>query len=165
MANIQITEEIYNETVQKYNEKRAQYDIVASNLAKAKAEGDTSDSAGHDLAVRERVALSAEIHRLVDIIDNSVIVTPSEDTSICGLYMYITLLDSVSKDKLYLQLVDDGQGRPQFEDDEVLRVSVRSQLGSEIIGRAVGQTVIFLNGYSKRMEYTVTSIKRTHNAN
>ena len=140
-----MTQEMFEEYQRQLEEYRLQYEQVLRNLQQAKAEGDVSDNAGHDLAMRDQEQLSGKIQDLLEIITSASIIQGPLDTSRCSLFTYVTLEDTKTGKHMVAQLVESNQGRPPM-DGNIARISCDSQVGQQVFGKAAGTVVEFLDG-------------------
>lgn len=157
MAKIRMTREMFEEYNAQLHEYHAQYEQVMRNLAQAKAEGDVSDNAAHDIAMRKKEELTTMINELMDIIENAAVVQDAIDTSVCNIFTYVTLEDTATGSKFTAQLVESGQGKPPI-DGNIARISIDSQVGREIGGKPAGSVVSFLDGHLQNKILRIVSI-------
>lgn len=156
MGRIIMTSEMFKEYNAKQSRLSEQYRNILNNLEKARAEGDISDNAGYESAVREREQVGKLLTEVMDIIDSAEVLEGNLDTSCCNMFTYVTLEDLHGK-RFVIQLVASNQGKPPI-DGGVGRVSVDSTCGKMLKGKKVGDTISYLDGNLIQVRYRVVAI-------
>lgn len=156
---IKMTEEMYEEYNRRAEILSRSYSQALQLLEQARAEGDISDNAGHDIAIRERDHLGTELGTVLDIIERADVFRGAISTSNCSMFTYVTLEDMVFHKVMTIQLVDEGQGRPPVGEDSVGRVSMTSILGRDLIGKPKGAVVSYLDNDLRQRMFRVLDIK------
>lgn len=154
---IRMTDEMFQEYNSKLETLQSQYSRILRNLEQARAEGDVSDNAAHDIALREREQIGKLLGEVLDIIERAEVIQGALDVSTCGIFTYVTLEDITSHQTTTVQLVDSNQGKPPI-DGNVGRTSVDSQIGREIFGKKVGAVISILDGHLQQRIYKIVNI-------
>lgn len=154
---IRMTDEMFQEHNTRLETLQAQYSRILANLEQARAEGDISDNAAHDIAIRDREQVGKLLMEELEIIERAEVIQGALDVSTCGIFTYVTLEDITTHKTTTVQLVDSNQGKPPI-DGNVGRTSVDSQIGREIFGKKVGAVISILDGHLQQRIYKIVNI-------
>jgi transcription elongation factor GreA len=110
----------------------------ASNaIAEAREKGDLSENAEYDAAKEAQGLLELRISKLQDAIGNARILDPSQlDTSKVSVLSKVKVLNIKMKREFIYTLVSENEA-----DLKQMKISVKSPIGSALLGKAVGDKV------------------------
>ena len=121
----------------------------------AKDQGDLSENSEYDAAKAEEVKINQRITELENQLKNAVIIDESVlSTETVQLGLYVTILDKTYNETETYQIVSS------LVDDVLLKkLSDTSPIGKALIGKRVGDTVIF-EGAKQKSEIEILAISK-----
>lgn len=148
-----LTQEKYDEFSEELNQlKTVKRKEVAENLEYAKALGDLSENAEYHEARDMQANVEERIRKLEMILKSATIVS-SHDTSSVTIGSVVTVQKEGDKEKKAFTIVGTEEA-----DSSVGKISVKSPLGSAVLGKKKGEKFSFSTP-SGTMTYKVADIK------
>ncbi len=156
----QYTEDGYRALVEEYEYlKNVRRGEVKDALAIARSYGDLSENSEYDEAKDEQARVEGRINELDNLIKNAVVVKETEvDSSVVSLGAYVKVYDEEFEEEIEYNIVGSNEANALLGN-----ISDQSPIGSALIGKKVGDTVVAHTPSGATITLRVLEVGRTKN--
>lgn len=131
--------------------------LVAQKIKEAREQGDLSENAEYDAAKDEQRDIEARIEEIDKILKNAEVVVEDEvDVNVINIGCKVTILDIEYDEELEYKLVGSTEANSLRG-----KISNESPLGSELIGKKVGD-VVSVEAHAGTMQYKILKISKSN---
>ncbi len=131
--------------------------LVAQKIKEAREQGDLSENAEYDAAKDEQRDIEARIEEIDKILKNAEVVVEDEvDVNVINIGCKVTILDMEYDEELEYKLVGSTEANSLRG-----KISNESPLGSELIGKKVGD-VVSVEAHAGTMQYKILKINKSN---
>ena len=131
--------------------------LVAQKIKEAREQGDLSENAEYDAAKDEQRDIEARIEEIDKILRNAEVVVEDEvDVNVINIGCKVKIYDMEYDEELEYKLVGSTEANSLRG-----KISNESPLGSELIGKQVGD-VVNVETQAGSMKYKILSIQRSN---
>lgn len=129
---------------------------VAQKIKEAREQGDLSENAEYDAAKDEQRDIEARIEEIEKILKNAEVVVEDEvDVNVINIGCKVKILDMEFDEELVYKLVGSTEANSLRG-----KISNESPLGSELLGKKVGD-VVTIETHSGSMQYKILEINKS----
>lgn len=130
---------------------------VAQKIKEAREQGDLSENAEYDAAKDEQRDIEARIEEIEKILKNAEVVVEDEvDVNVINIGCKVKILDMEYDEELQYKLVGSTEANSLKG-----KISNESPLGSQLIGKQVGD-VVTVETQAGSMEYKILEIQKSN---
>ncbi len=130
---------------------------VAQKIKEAREQGDLSENAEYDAAKDEQRDIEARIEEIDKILKNAEVVVEDEvDVNVINIGCKVKIYDMEYDEELEYKLVGSTEANSLRG-----KISNESPLGSELIGKKVGEVVV-VDTHSGSMQYKILQIQKSN---
>ena len=127
---------------------------IIKKIEAARAEGDLKENGGYHAAREEQGKIEGRIRQLKHMLEHALIGTPpAGESGVVGLGMLITADIGGNEIKFLLGSREIAQVDPDNKDFDVY--SEKSPLGSAVLGKKIGETVIYKAPNGKEIQVAI----------
>jgi transcription elongation factor GreA len=131
--------------------------LVAQKIKEAREQGDLSENAEYDAAKDEQRDIEARIEEIDKILKNAEVVVEDEvDVNVINIGCRVRILDMEYDEELEYKLVGSTEANSLRG-----KISNESPLGSELIGKKVGD-VVTVDAHAGSMQYKILKIDKSN---